>query len=204
MVSSENKLFRKNTWKNIMFLRHYLTLRMQQKLTERAISEGGRQGREQLTSKIMQLMQLSNCKEAVHSGTEEAQEWNIRIRPISHKPSCQGTLETVSILMPPREPKRALTCKWRHHAHTAGTGTACVVPQLVASKGITWSPLCSINLNKPSLSLATLKYSLLSLPTSTAGGPNYLAQCAPFMPYNPVLQLLLWRKGYLREKKTPT
>lgn len=71
MASSENKLFRKNTWKNIIFLPHFLTLRIWQEHTERAISEGGRQGRKQLMSKIMQL---SSCEGAVHSGTEEAQE----------------------------------------------------------------------------------------------------------------------------------
>lgn len=71
MASSENKKFRKNTWKNSMFLPHFLTLRIQQEHTERAISQGGRQGRKQLMSKIMKL---SNCEEAAHSGTEEAQE----------------------------------------------------------------------------------------------------------------------------------
>lgn len=49
-------------------------------------------------------------------------------------------------------------------------------------KGVTRSPLCSINLNKPSLSLAILKYSLLSLPASTAGGPNYVAHDSSVPP----------------------
>jgi len=71
MASSENKHFRKNTWKNIMFLLHFLTLRRWQEHMKRAISEGDRQGRQQLVSV---MMSLSIWKEVVHSATEEPQE----------------------------------------------------------------------------------------------------------------------------------
>lgn len=39
MASSENKHFRKNTWKNIMFLPHFLTLRIWQEHTEKGQSQ---------------------------------------------------------------------------------------------------------------------------------------------------------------------
>lgn len=119
-------------------------------------------------------MQLSSCKEAVHSATEEVQERQ-KYQHQTHLPLAHGTLDNCLSSHATQRAKTSSHLQGEASCARCWNGHCTCVPELAVSKGDSLSPLCSISLNKPSLSLATLKYSLPSLPASTAGNPSYLA-----------------------------